>query len=83
MCMSLYDYHSKASIYSYGLANLKTRVTTNQKNSIDSQKPKKKKDSQKPKRREHINNTKEIKPQKEKLKEKEKRRNTKSPEKKV
>ena len=36
MCLSLYDYHSKASIYSYGLANLKTRVTTNQKHTIDS-----------------------------------------------
>ena len=35
MCLSLYDYHSKASRYGYGLANWKTRVTTNQKHTID------------------------------------------------
>ena len=40
MCLSLYDYQSKASRYSYGLTYLKTRVTTNQKHIIDSQKPK-------------------------------------------
>ena len=56
-----------------GVNILKTRVTTNQKHTLDSQKPK---------RRKHKNNTKEIKPQKEKLKEKEQRRNTKSMEKK-
>lgn len=35
MCLSLYDQHSKASRYGYGLANWKTRVTTNQKHTID------------------------------------------------
>ena len=40
MCLSLYDYQSKASRYSYGLTYLKTRVTTNQKHTTDSQKQK-------------------------------------------
>ena len=42
MCLSLYNYQSKASRYSYGLTYLKTRVTTNQKHKTDSQKPKRK-----------------------------------------
>ena len=50
MCLSLYDYQSKASRYSSGLTYLKNRVTTNQKHTIDSQKTK---------RREHKHNTKE------------------------
>ena len=36
----IYDYQSKASRYSYGLTYLKTRVTTNQKHTTDSQKQK-------------------------------------------
>ena len=50
MCLSLYDYQSKASRYRKGFIYLKNRVTTNQKHTIDSQKPK---------RREHKHNTKE------------------------
>ena len=50
MCLRLYDYQSKASRYNSGLTYLKNRVTTNQKHTIDSQKPK---------RREHKQNTKE------------------------
>ena len=50
MYLSLYDYQSKASRYSNGLTNFKTRVTTNQKHTIYSQKPK---------RRAHKHNTKE------------------------
>ena len=50
MCLSLYDYQSKASRYSNGLTYLKNRVTRNQKYTIDSQKPKSK---------EHKHNTKE------------------------
>ena len=43
MCLSLYDYQSKASRYSNGLTYLKTRVTPNQKYiTIDSQKQKRK-----------------------------------------
>ena len=42
MCLRLYDYQSKARRYSNGLTYLKTRVTTNQKHIIDSQKPKRK-----------------------------------------
>ena len=38
--LSLYNYQSKASRYSYGLIHLKTRVSTNQKHTIDSQKNK-------------------------------------------
>ena len=34
MCLSLYDYQSKANRYSNGLAYLKNRVTTNQKHTI-------------------------------------------------
>ena len=44
MCLSLYDYQSKASRYRKRLTYLKNRATTNQKHT---------KDSQKPKRREH------------------------------
>ena len=46
MCLSLYDYHSKASRFSDGLTYLKIRVTTNQKHIKDSQKNKKKKGTQ-------------------------------------
>ena len=42
MCLSLYDYQSKASRYRKGLTYLKNRVTANQKHTIDSQKNKKK-----------------------------------------
>ena len=40
MCLSLFDYQSKASRYRKGLTYLKNRITTNQKHTIDSQKPK-------------------------------------------
>ena len=41
MCLSLYDYQSKARrYYRKGLLCLKNRLTTNQKYTIDSQKPK-------------------------------------------
>ena len=40
MCLSLYDYQSKASRYRKGLTYLKNRVITNQKHRTDSQKPK-------------------------------------------
>ena len=50
MCLSLYDYQSKANRYRKGLTYLKNRVTTNQKHTTDSQKQK---------RREHKYNTKE------------------------
>ena len=59
MCLNLYDYQSKASRYSYGSTYLKTRVTTNQNYTIDSQKPKTK---------ELKHKEKTIKPQKEKQK---------------
>ena len=42
MCLSLYDYESKGSRYSYEITYLKIRVITNQKHKIDSQKPKRK-----------------------------------------
>ena len=41
MCLSLYDYHSKAFRYSNGFTYLKNRVTKNQKHTIDLQKNKK------------------------------------------
>ena len=68
----LYDYQSKASRYRKGLTYLRNRVTTNQKHTIDSQKPK---------LREHKHNTKENHETtigKTKRKRKEQRRNTKS-----
>ena len=40
MCLSLYDYQSKARRYRKGLTYLKNRATTNQKHAIDSRKPK-------------------------------------------
>ena len=42
MCLSFYDYQFKASRYSYGLTYLKTRVTTNRKHAVYSQKPNRK-----------------------------------------
>ena len=36
MCLNIYDYQSKASRFSSGLTYLKTRVTENQKRTIDS-----------------------------------------------
>ena len=42
MCLNLYDYQFKASRYSHGSTYLKTRVTTNQKHTTDSQKAKRK-----------------------------------------
>ena len=68
MCLSLYDYQSKTSRYRKGLTYLKNRVTTNQKHTIDSQKPKRRE----PKR--SIIQKKIIKPQKEKQKAKERDR---------
>ena len=62
MCLSLYDYQSKARRYSNGLKGSKIRIATKQKHTIDSQKTKK--NSSKIKK-------KTIKPQKEKQKEKE------------
>ena len=50
MCLSIYDYQSKASRYRKGLTYLKNRVTTNQKYIIVSPKIK---------RREHKDKTKE------------------------
>ena len=40
MCLSLYDYQSKASRYRNVLIYLKNKVTTNQKHTKDSQKSK-------------------------------------------
>jgi len=40
--LSLYAYLSKARRYSMGLMYLKNRVTTNEKHTIDSQKPRRK-----------------------------------------
>ena len=40
MCLNLCNYQFKAGRYSYGSTYLKTRVTTNQKHTIDSQTPK-------------------------------------------
>ena len=40
MCLSLYDYQSRASRCSNELTSLKNSVTTNQKHTIGSQKPK-------------------------------------------
>ena len=76
MCLSLYDYQSKARrYYRKGLLRLKNRLTTNQKYTIDSQKPK---------TREHKQNTKEnLQTTKGKRKGKEQRRNIKSKGKKV
>ena len=68
MCLSLYDYQSKATRYRKWVTYLKNKITTNQKYKIDSQKPE---------RRECKCNTKE-KPQKEKRKNKGQRRNIKS-----
>ena len=42
MCLDLCDYQFKQSRYSYGSTYLNSRVTTNQKHSIDSQKTKRK-----------------------------------------
>ena len=42
MCLSLYDYQSKASRYRKGLTYLKNRVTAYRKSKTDSQKPKRK-----------------------------------------
>ena len=78
MCLSLYDYQSKASRYSNWLTYLKkNRITTNQKHTIESQKPK---------RREYKHNIKEnhhTAKRKTKRKRKEWRRNRKSPGKQV
>ena len=63
MCLSSYDYQSKASRYSYGLTYLKIRVITNQKHTIDSKKQKQKE------RNTSIIQKKTIKPQKENQKE--------------
>ena len=41
MCLSLYDYQSKASRYRKRLTYVKNRATINQKHTIDSQKQKK------------------------------------------
>ena len=42
MYLNLYNYQFKANRYSYGSTYLKSRVTTNQKHTVDSQKPKRK-----------------------------------------
>ena len=41
-CLNLYDYQFKASRHSYGSTHLNSMVTTNQKHTIDSEKPKRK-----------------------------------------
>ena len=40
MCLSLYDYQSKVNRHRKGLTYLKNKATTNQKHTVDSQKPK-------------------------------------------
>jgi len=40
MCLNLNDYQFKASRYSYGLTSTNSMATTNQKHTIDLQKPK-------------------------------------------
>ena len=40
MYLSIYDYQSGASSYKKGLTHLKNRVTTNQKHTVGSPKPK-------------------------------------------
>ena len=42
MCWNLYNCQFKASGYNHGSTYLKTRLTTNQTHTTDSQKPKKK-----------------------------------------
>ena len=42
MCISLYDYHTKASKYRKGLRYLKNRATTNQNQTLHTQKMKRK-----------------------------------------
>ena len=42
MCLSLYDYQAKASRYRKGLTYLKNRATTNQNQTLHSQKQKEK-----------------------------------------
>ena len=66
MCLSLYDYQAKASRYRNGLTFLKSRATTNQNQTIHSQKLK---------RRGHTQKIKGNHPTK---KRKEQRRNTES-----
>ena len=60
MCLSLYDYQSKASRYSNRLAYLQNRVTTNQKHTIDShtQKTQKEENSSKQNKNENHQTTK-------------------------
>ena len=60
---NLFDYWSKASKYSYVLTYFKTRVTTNQKHTIDS-----KNQNNNKKRNSSIIQKKTFKPQKEKQK---------------
>ena len=43
MCLSLYDYQAKASRYRKGLTHLKNRATTNQNQTLHSQKKMKRK----------------------------------------
>ena len=64
MCLSLYDYQSKVSRYGKGLTYLKNRATTNQKQAIHSQKPK---------RRGHKHKIKGNNPTKKRKREKQKR----------
>ena len=64
MCLNLNDYQFKASRYSYGSTSTNSMATTNQKHTIDSQKPKTMELS--------ILQKKIIKPQKEKQREEEK-----------
>jgi len=72
MCLDLCDYQFKESRYSYESTYLNSRVTTNQKHSIDSQKTKRKE------LKHVIIQKKTIKSEKEKWKEKENIRGTDS-----
>ena len=42
MCLKSHDYWSMGNRYSYASTYLKTRITTNQKHTVDLQKPKRK-----------------------------------------
>ena len=70
MCLKLYDYQSKASIYRKGFTYLKNRATTNQNQVLHSQKLKRKAHKHK------INGNHSTKKKK---KRKEERRNIESP----
>ena len=69
MCLNLYNYQAKAGRYRKGLTYLKNRVTKNQKHTINSLKPK---------RRKHEHNVRANHQTKKRKNRKEQRRNTDS-----